>query len=117
MEGVLAHGGAGGMAAALLRTAADTCPRQLLHSAAASLRALLASPAHGAGVRHAVVQHADALCSSTHAFHCQCTHRNTSDFSFSVTGEISSCANGSGVTDGRLSAEDCHAFLLSQDHL
>lgn len=56
VESALAHGGAGGMAAALLRAAADTCPRQLLRSAAASLRALLAHPAHGAGVRHAVVQ-------------------------------------------------------------
>ncbi|KAK9840741.1 hypothetical protein WJX81_001608 [Elliptochloris bilobata] len=38
VEGALAVGGAGTMAAALLRAAADTCPRQLLRPAAASLR-------------------------------------------------------------------------------
>ncbi len=55
VEAALASGGAATVAGALLRSAAETCPRQLLRAAATALRALLGSGAHGQAARGAVV--------------------------------------------------------------
>ena len=141
VEGALAHGGAGAIAAALLRAAADTCPRQLLRSAAASLRALLASPGHGASVRHAVVQALSApdfpgaqiKVAWQRAFADQeAEWRRRGRLSRALPSRVPLqsfsttcflilchmrdphiCSDAAGATDRRLSAEDCHAFCAA----